>query len=112
MRFGLDVPVGGAYADSRLLGRMAAEAEQAGRDGFFVQDVLNSTEPVADPWICLAGVYLMTVHQHTRQLLGPSDVAEVVAAIAALRRAGRDDFEVAFNAIPSADPATHRRPGP
>ena len=240
MRFGLDVPVGGAYADPWLLARMAAEAERAGWDGFFVQDVLNSAEPIADPWICLAavalqtrrlrlgvmltplsrrrpwqvarqaatidhlsggrlvlgaglgftaddfvpfgeewdprlragrldealeivtglwtggpfsftgahyrldqvtigpapvqrpripvwvaagwphrrplaraarwdGVYLMTVHQRTGQLLSPSDVAEVVAAVAALRRAGRDDFDVAFNAIPSADPATTAR---
>jgi hypothetical protein len=36
MRFGLDVPVNGAFADPRLLGRLAGEAERAGWDGFFV----------------------------------------------------------------------------
>jgi alkanesulfonate monooxygenase SsuD/methylene tetrahydromethanopterin reductase-like flavin-dependent oxidoreductase (luciferase family) len=52
------------------------------------------------------GVYLMTVHQRTREQLSPSDVAEVVAVIRALRGGERDEFDVAFNAVQSDDPAT------
>ena len=50
MRFGLDVPVDGPYADPRLLARLAGEAERAGWDGFFTQDVLSLPDPIADPW--------------------------------------------------------------
>ncbi|MDG4820598.1 LLM class flavin-dependent oxidoreductase [Asanoa sp. WMMD1127] len=60
MRFGLDVPVNGPYADPRLLAEMAAEAEAAGWDGFFLQDTLNGDLPAADPWISLAAVALAT----------------------------------------------------
>lgn len=60
MRFGLDVPVSGAYADLRLLSDLAAEAESAGWDGVFLQDVLHSADPVADPWVALAAVALRT----------------------------------------------------
>jgi len=54
------VPVSGAFADPRLLAGMAADAEEAGWDGFFLQDLLNTTEPVAEPWISLAAVALRT----------------------------------------------------
>jgi len=62
VRFGLDVPVNGQYADPRLLAELAADAEAAGWDGFFLQDVLQSLDPVADPWICIAAAALRT-HQ-------------------------------------------------
>ena len=54
MRFGLDVPVGGEYADPRLPGELAYEAEQAGWDGFFLQDCFAGDQPLVDPWIALA----------------------------------------------------------
>ena len=51
MRFGLDVPVSGDYADPRLLGDLAAEAEASGWDGFFLQDTLSLDAPACDPWL-------------------------------------------------------------
>lgn len=71
MRFGLDVPVNGAYADPRLLGRLAAEAERAGWDGFFVQDIFSSVDPVADPWIALTAAALATERVAIGSLLTP-----------------------------------------
>ena len=71
MRFGLDVPIDGAYADPRMLGRLAAEAERAGWDGFFVQDVLSSGEAVADPWIALTAVVLATERLAVGSMLTP-----------------------------------------
>ena len=71
MRFGLDVPVSEAYADPRLLGEMAAEAEDAGWDGFFLQDVLHTTAPVAEPWISLAAVALRTDRMRIGIMLTP-----------------------------------------
>ncbi|MBF6589281.1 MAG: LLM class flavin-dependent oxidoreductase [Ktedonobacterales bacterium] len=65
MRFGLDVPTTGAYADARLLARLATEAEAAGWDGFFLWDVLLGGKevalPVVDPWIALTAIALQTM---------------------------------------------------
>jgi alkanesulfonate monooxygenase SsuD/methylene tetrahydromethanopterin reductase-like flavin-dependent oxidoreductase (luciferase family) len=71
MRFGLDVPIDGAYSDPRLLASMAAEAEAAGWDGFFLQDVLASADSVSDPWISLAGVALSTSRMRIGIMLTP-----------------------------------------
>jgi alkanesulfonate monooxygenase SsuD/methylene tetrahydromethanopterin reductase-like flavin-dependent oxidoreductase (luciferase family) len=60
MQFGLDIPINGAYAHPRTLADLAAEAEEAGWDGFFLQDVLFSTEPIVDPWVALAAVAVRT----------------------------------------------------
>ncbi|HET7088898.1 MAG TPA: LLM class flavin-dependent oxidoreductase [Anaerolineae bacterium] len=64
MKFGLDVATAGDYADPRKLADLAAEAEQAGWDGFFVWDVVfahqTSQEPVIDPWVTLAAVAMKT----------------------------------------------------
>jgi alkanesulfonate monooxygenase SsuD/methylene tetrahydromethanopterin reductase-like flavin-dependent oxidoreductase (luciferase family) len=63
MRFGLDVPTTGAYADARALAQLAADAEAAGWDGFFIWDVLDGL----DPWIALTAIALKT----TRINIGP-----------------------------------------
>lgn len=60
LNFGLDVPVSGDYADPRLLASLASDAEQAGWDGVFVQEVLSLPEPAVDPWIALAAIALCT----------------------------------------------------
>lgn len=60
MRFGLDVPIDGPYADPRLLAELAYEAEQAGWDGFFLQDGLGGPNEAIDPWIGLTAVALRT----------------------------------------------------
>lgn len=63
MYFGLDVPTTGAYADARVLAELAADAEAAGWDGFFVWDVLGdqtTPAPAVDPWIALTALALQT----------------------------------------------------
>jgi alkanesulfonate monooxygenase SsuD/methylene tetrahydromethanopterin reductase-like flavin-dependent oxidoreductase (luciferase family) len=62
MQYGLDVSITGAYAQAGLLADLAALAEEAGWDGFFVQDgLLNAaTAPVVDPWIALSAIALRT----------------------------------------------------
>jgi alkanesulfonate monooxygenase SsuD/methylene tetrahydromethanopterin reductase-like flavin-dependent oxidoreductase (luciferase family) len=56
MQYGLDVPTTAEYAHARVLAELAAEAEAAGWDGFFVWDVLDGI----DPWIALTAVALRT----------------------------------------------------
>jgi alkanesulfonate monooxygenase SsuD/methylene tetrahydromethanopterin reductase-like flavin-dependent oxidoreductase (luciferase family) len=64
MRFGLDVPTAGAFADPMVQLKLAREAEQAGWDGFFVWDVLlgepGGFQPVLDPWVVLSSVAIRT----------------------------------------------------
>jgi alkanesulfonate monooxygenase SsuD/methylene tetrahydromethanopterin reductase-like flavin-dependent oxidoreductase (luciferase family) len=64
MRYGLDIPIAGEYADPHKLAALAAEAEEAGWDGFFLWDVLfakdQSSVPVTDPWIALAAIAMRT----------------------------------------------------
>ncbi len=62
MRFGIDVPIKGDYFDPRVLAELAAEAETAGWDGFFVWDHLSLglREPICDPWIALTAIALRT----------------------------------------------------
>ena len=62
MRFGIDVPIKGDYFDPRVLAELAAEAEAAGWDGFFVWDHLSLglSEPICDPWIALTAIALRT----------------------------------------------------
>lgn len=63
MRFGLDVPTTGEYADPRALAQLATEAEVMGWDGFFIWDVLlggREALPSVDPWIALAAIALRT----------------------------------------------------
>jgi alkanesulfonate monooxygenase SsuD/methylene tetrahydromethanopterin reductase-like flavin-dependent oxidoreductase (luciferase family) len=71
MRFGLDVPIDGPYADPRLLGELAYEAEAAGWDGFFLQDGLGGEGPATDPWIGLAAVVLRTERVRVGVFLTP-----------------------------------------
>jgi alkanesulfonate monooxygenase SsuD/methylene tetrahydromethanopterin reductase-like flavin-dependent oxidoreductase (luciferase family) len=70
MRSGLFIPLFDALADTALVARLSAEAEQAGWDGVFVWDNLRYVEPVvevADPWIALAAMATAT----ERIRLGP-----------------------------------------
>ena len=51
MRFGLDVATSGPYADPRLLADLAADAEAAGWNGFFLWDVLLAGTGIGPtPW--------------------------------------------------------------
>jgi hypothetical protein len=67
MRYGLDASVDmgatGPNTDPRRLAELAAEAEAAGRDGFFVSDMVfadRMEKPVLDPWIAPAAVAART----------------------------------------------------
>ncbi len=71
MKWGLDVPTTGEYADARVLARLAAEAEAAGWDGFFVWDVLLGSEPALDPWIALTAIALHTARMRIGLLATP-----------------------------------------
>src|SRR5947209_6380623 len=75
MKYGLDIPTAGVYADPRTLADLAAEAEEAGWDGFFIWDVLfvenQLTVPVVDPWIALAAIAMRTQRIRIGALLTP-----------------------------------------
>ena len=60
MKYGLDVPTTGAYADARVQAQLALEAETAGWDGFFLWDTLLGAEAIIDPWIALTAIALHT----------------------------------------------------
>jgi alkanesulfonate monooxygenase SsuD/methylene tetrahydromethanopterin reductase-like flavin-dependent oxidoreductase (luciferase family) len=70
LRSGLFLPLFDELADPAVVARLAAEAEEAGWDGFFVWDHVRWREPVtdvADPWIALAAIAMST----ERLRLGP-----------------------------------------
>ena len=58
MRFAINVPNFGPFADPLLLTGLAVEAERCGWDGFFLWDhiLLWDRNPIADPWIVLAAI--------------------------------------------------------
>ena len=69
MRYGIDVPNFGDFGNPRALADLAREAEEAGWDGFFLWDHLQTDQPLpfADPWVALAAMAAQT----QRILLGP-----------------------------------------
>ena len=73
MRYSINVPNFGDFADPRAVARVAAAAEQAGWDGVFVWDhvVHNKAarrgQPFGDPWMLLTAAALAT----SRIRLGP-----------------------------------------
>src|SRR5436190_19749485 len=61
-------------ADARVVADLAARAEAAGWDGFFLWDHVDYRAPVtalADPWVCLAAVACRTSRIATGPLLTP-----------------------------------------
>jgi alkanesulfonate monooxygenase SsuD/methylene tetrahydromethanopterin reductase-like flavin-dependent oxidoreductase (luciferase family) len=75
MKYGLDVPTTGEYADPRTLAQLAIEAEEAGWDGFFLWDVLlggaDMMTNIIDPWIALTAVALNTTRIRIGTLATP-----------------------------------------
>ena len=73
MRFSINVPNFGDFADAHTVARVAAAAEEAGWDGLFVWDhVVHSKEQrrgqaFGDPWMLLTAAALAT----SRIKLGP-----------------------------------------
>lgn len=62
MRYALNLPAFGEFADVHTLASLAHEAEEAGWDGFFIWDHLQAEPgtPVADPWVALTAIALRT----------------------------------------------------
>jgi alkanesulfonate monooxygenase SsuD/methylene tetrahydromethanopterin reductase-like flavin-dependent oxidoreductase (luciferase family) len=62
MRFGINLPAFAALSDARALAGLAQQAEEAGWDGFFIWDHIQSEPalPVADPWVTLTAIAMRT----------------------------------------------------
>src|SRR5687768_11520535 len=64
MRFGLHLPNFGPVGDPATLAGLAADAETAGWDGFFIWDhILGDPSwrmPMVDPWVSLAAIATAT----------------------------------------------------
>lgn len=75
VRFAINVPNFGEFADVRAVAQLAREAEAAGWDGFFTWDhVLHDASvitPVADPWITLTAIALATERIRIGTLISP-----------------------------------------
>jgi alkanesulfonate monooxygenase SsuD/methylene tetrahydromethanopterin reductase-like flavin-dependent oxidoreductase (luciferase family) len=74
VRFGLFVPPFGELSEPRLLAEMAARAERAGWDGFFLWDHVLYRRPadlVGDPWISLAAVAMATERMRLGTMVTP-----------------------------------------
>ena len=74
MRHALFLPPFDELSDPGLLARLAADAEEAGWDGFFLWDHITYRAPVqslADPWICLAAVAQATQHLRIGPMVTP-----------------------------------------
>jgi alkanesulfonate monooxygenase SsuD/methylene tetrahydromethanopterin reductase-like flavin-dependent oxidoreductase (luciferase family) len=70
LRYGLTLPIFDALAHPRVLGGLAASAEEAGWDGVFVWDHVIYRAPVraaTDPWIATAAIATRT----SRVAVGP-----------------------------------------
>jgi len=75
MRYGLFLPNFGPFGDARCLAELAARAESAGWDGFFIWDhIVFSTSDiyaVADPWVALTAVAVATQRLRLGVLMTP-----------------------------------------
>src|ERR1035441_2879974 len=64
MRFAIDVPNFGDFADPRIVADLARRAEEAGWDGLFVWDHVTHRKElrrtIADPWVLLTAAALAT----------------------------------------------------
>jgi alkanesulfonate monooxygenase SsuD/methylene tetrahydromethanopterin reductase-like flavin-dependent oxidoreductase (luciferase family) len=64
MRFAVNIPNFGDYADPRVVAGLARQAEEAGWDGLFVWDHMvhhkDLRREIADPWILLTAAALAT----------------------------------------------------
>lgn len=81
MRYGLEVPNCGEYADVQVLISLAEEAEAAGWDGFFLWDHIATAaspftqstgrDPIIDPWIALTAIAMRTERIRIGPLVTP-----------------------------------------
>jgi hypothetical protein len=73
MKFGIYLPNFGPYGDARVLADLAASAEQAGWDGFYIWDHIVRAWPadVADIWIALTAIAMRTERIQLGALVTP-----------------------------------------
>ena len=77
MRFSINIPNFGDFADPRTVATVAAEAEQAGWDGLFVWDHVvhdkgkRRGQPFGDPWMLLTAAALATAHLRLGTMVTP-----------------------------------------
>jgi alkanesulfonate monooxygenase SsuD/methylene tetrahydromethanopterin reductase-like flavin-dependent oxidoreductase (luciferase family) len=77
MRFSINIPNFGGFADARTVARVAAAAEQAGWDGLFVWDHVvhdkrqRRGQPFGDPWMLLTAAALATSRLRLGTLVTP-----------------------------------------
>ncbi len=74
MRYAVNLPAFGDFADPNALSELAYEAEQVGWDGFFIWDHMvfdPSWHPMLDPWVGLAAVAMRTQKMRIGTLLTP-----------------------------------------
>lgn len=77
MRFSINLPNYGDFADPRTVARVATAAEQAGWDGLFVWDHvvhdkrLRQGQPFGDPWMLLTAAALATSRLRLGTLVTP-----------------------------------------
>jgi alkanesulfonate monooxygenase SsuD/methylene tetrahydromethanopterin reductase-like flavin-dependent oxidoreductase (luciferase family) len=72
MQYAVSVPPFDEFFQPRVLADLAADAERAGWDGFFIWDhVLIWPTPIADPWIAMAAIALRTERIRIGALVTP-----------------------------------------
>ncbi|OLR92201.1 LLM class flavin-dependent oxidoreductase [Actinokineospora bangkokensis] len=75
MRFSVNIPNFGDFADARVVARLAAAVEGAGWDGLFVWDHLVHVKAkrrvIADPWVLLTAAALATERIRLGTLVTP-----------------------------------------
>lgn len=120
MRYSINIPNFGDFADARIVIRVAQAAEQAGWDGLFLWDHVVHTkrlrqgQPFGDPWMLLTAAALATTQIRIGPLLTPvarrrpEQLARQVATLDALSN-GRVIFGAALGA-PIEDESHPTRP--
>jgi len=77
VHFGITLPPFAEWSDPRTIMAMAAEAEDAGWDAFFLWDHVawnpawGGTTSIADPWLCLAAAATVTSRVHLGTMVTP-----------------------------------------
>jgi alkanesulfonate monooxygenase SsuD/methylene tetrahydromethanopterin reductase-like flavin-dependent oxidoreductase (luciferase family) len=112
MRYGLFLPNFGPFGDARCMAELAARAEAAGWDGFFIWDHIlfsvSDNYPMVDPWVALAAVATATERVRLGALLTPLSrrrpwkVARETVSLDHLSR-GRLVFGASLGYPPDAD---------